>query len=193
MRQDRLARRQHRREVVHWRWIRAGSLHGGGRAHCRRLNRAALPEERHLQVDHRLAAPGGLVAASLGEGADDGTLHVVAAEDLPRLGQLLRGDGGQHPLLRFRQQHLPGGEALVFQRHRVQIKADTGVLAHLAGGTGDAASAQVGDGADAAGIAQVRDRLHELALDDRVADLNGGSFFLGRLPGHLGGAGGGAV
>ncbi len=142
---------------------------------------------RHL--GHHLSVLQDAEHPIIGDAADLHRCQLPLLENGLHLGHPFRADDAEHSLLRLREEDLPGGEALVLQGHAVELNTHAGVLAHLAGSAGDPSGAQIRDGAQAAGVAQVGDRLHEVPLDDRVADLDGGGLFLGRLPGHLCGAG----
>jgi hypothetical protein len=83
---------------------------------------------------------------------------------------------GQHPFLRLRDHHLPGGHAGLAPRDRVKVEEDAraGLVCRLGGSARDAASAQVLDALDQAPIDQLQACLDKQLLRERVADLDRG-------------------
>src|SRR5699024_10295445 len=125
----------------------------------------------------------------------DGGLHVPLAGNGEELLQLLRGDHGHHPLLRFAHQDLAGGQSGVAQQHVLQIHVHTALTVggQFTGGTGDAGGAQVLDCLHHAGGEQLQAAFDEDLLHERVTDLHAGPFGgLVRVEGLTGEDGGAA-
>ena len=93
----------------------------------------------------------------VGEPADDRRLDVLVAEELEDGGALPRRHGEDHAFLRLGDPDLRVAQALVLERHAVEVDLGAELLAHLADGAGEAAGAAVGDGGVQAAVAGLED------------------------------------
>ena len=82
-------------------------------------------------------------------------------------------DGEGHAFLRFGDEYFPRLEAFVFERRTGEFTlAAAGIFAHLAERAGDAACPVVGNAAEQAEVAGLKNELVQFALGQRVADLH---------------------
>ena len=154
---------------------------------CRHM-RAVVFRRAGRQLGQRQVGHAGAVVhdeeAVLGDGlADDGEVEVPLVEDCLGL-CLLRGvEHHQHAFLRFRQHHLVGGHVGFALRHVLEVEpdAEAALVAHLYRRAGQACRAHVLDRDHGAGLHQLQRRFHQALFGERVANLNGGAFFLDAL------------
>ena len=163
---------------------------GGGAVVQRRL--VVQRGERDVGFDHAVVAHDD--AAGVGQVADDREVQLPFLEDVARDVLAVGAQHHQHALLAFRQHELVGGHAGLARRDlvEVQLDADAALAGHFHRGTGQAGGAHVLDGDDGVGGHQFQAGLDQQLFRERIADLDGGAFFLG-IGGELGGGHGGAV
>ena len=152
-----------------------------------------FPEKRHFKVHHALAVPRRFQFSRVCEMPKLAMPHFIAIQNLSRLRTFFWRNRQQHSLLRFGKENLPGRQALVLQRDGIKVQRHAGLCAHFARRAGNAARAEVGNGANAIRVAQGRDRRSKSPLSDRMPDLHGGGFALQGITRHSSGAHRGAV
>ena len=83
----------------------------------------------------------------------------------------------QHPLLRFRQQHLVGSHACFALRHQRQIELDARARArgHLARRRSQAGGAHVLNAGHGAAAHRLETSLEQKLFEKGISDLNGGT------------------
>ena len=104
--------------------------------------------------------------------AGEGALHQVLAAG---------SRDHEHPLLRLREHHLVRRHAARAPRNprHIDAHAGTALRGHLARGADEARRADVLDGLDRVGRDELKGRLEEQLLEERVAHLDRGPLFLG--------------
>ncbi len=95
--------------------------------------------------------------------------------------------------MRFGDPDLGVREPLVLEGCPFEVDLGAEVSAHLADGGAEAAGAAVGDRAEEAAVAGLKEDVENHLLGDGVSDLDGASGDLLALAGEFGGAEGGAV
>ena len=135
--------------------------------------RAAVVEERRVEVEDDGAAVAHDEAAVAGERAEVGQLDAVAVAAGLQLGEALGRDGDDHPLLGLRQPDLPRLQAGVLERDGGQLDVGADALGHLADGRRQPAGAAVGDRRPQ--VVGAGEHVDQQLLGDRVADLHAGA------------------
>jgi hypothetical protein len=103
-----------------------------------RLAWQAFVEEARVEVHHARAAEVGAQPAVAGEGADHGGLDVLGREDREERGLVLGRHGEDHALLRLADPDLAVGQAVVLERHALELHVRAALGAHLADRRGQA-------------------------------------------------------
>ena len=134
--------------------------------------RPALVEEVAVEFTGRPALPAEQESARTGEGADGRGLHPLVGRDLGELLPVGGRDGEHHPLLCLRDPGLGGGEAVILQRHAVEVDLRTERGGHLAHGAREPAGAAVGDGGEEPLPRRLQHEVDEHLLVDGVTDLH---------------------
>ena len=131
-------------------------------------------EEAQSQETDEPAMGEHLDVASGGERAHHRCFHVAPAGKVPQRIDGFRRHGEAHALLRLGDKYLPGRQALVLQRTRVEVDLHAAAQArHFAQRAGEAARAIVGEPAVQAPIARLQQHIEHLLLRDGVPDLHG--------------------
>ena len=152
-----------------------GVLRSVGREHLRGrgLRHAVGVEEVAGDVDDALAAPFHDQATGVGDVGDLHRFEVLAAGGGEEGGDVLGLEDDGHAFLRFGQRDLGTIEAVILERHAVEVDVER--RGELADGDGDAAGAEVIATLDQAADGRIAEETLQLALGRGVAllDLGG--------------------
>src|SRR5215469_15015376 len=98
------------------------------------VNRSVIGQGADGDVGHYLTAPSSTPAWLINDLADDGSVEIPFLKYCLKFCLASAGGDNQHPLLRFGQEHLVGGQVLLTQGNLVEVQIDSECAAcrHLA-------------------------------------------------------------
>ena len=140
------------------------------------VERALVDQRRHRHVPHHLAVAQHAQAAAVGDLADGGRADLPALAQRDHLVDPRGLDHREHPLLGLGDHDLEGLHVGLAQGDAGHVEVDPHAAAarHLSRRGGQARGAQVLERDQQLGLKQLEAQLDQLALLERVADLDGG-------------------
>src|SRR5262245_48945193 len=161
--------------VRRWRPLRRrGWLGGSTRLSGDVVSRRLVGQVRSGNRADEIAVVVRAQLSGLGHLADPSVVELPAVADLLDLGETLRTDDRNHPLLAFGDHDLPRLHLLLAERDAVEADVDAAFAArHLGERRREPRGAAVLERDDQAALDQLEARLDQLLARERVADLHG--------------------